>query len=363
MKTYGIIFFPIALIYGFFVKLRHLLFDIGVLKSQTYKIPIIGVGNLVLGGSGKTPHIEHLVRMLSDEFKVAVLSRGYGRKSKGYIKADQYSKYEDIGDEPIQYYRKFHNKIVVAVDGNRRRGISNLMEDKDLHDVVLLDDSFQHRYVKPGISILLTDSQKLYKNDYLIPVGSLRDTVSSAKRADIIIVTKTHKVLSPITRRNVASVLNLEQHQKLYFSYISYGNFIPLKEVNKGMIPKVINTILLFTGIANPYPLQEYLRDKCSELIAIDFPDHHNYRKSDILAIRDKFESFFTRKKIIITTEKDVMRLINSPYLCELENLPVFYIPIEMRIHKQDRESFKNQIIKYVRENKLNHTLHKSKDF
>lgn len=358
MKTYRIIFFPIALIYGFFVKLRHLLFDIGILKSQTYQIPIIGVGNLVLGGSGKTPHVEHLVRMLSGEFKVAILSRGYGRKSKGYLKADQYSKYVDIGDEPMQYYRKFHTNVVVAVDGNRRRGISNLMEDKDLHDVVIMDDSFQHRYVKPGISILLTDSQKLYKQDYLLPVGSLRDTVSAAKRADIIIVTKTNRVLSPITRRNVKAVLKLEQHQKLYFSYISYGNFTPMLEVNKGLIPKEINTILLFTGIANPYPLQEYLRDKCSELVAIDFPDHHNYHKSDILAIRDKFESLFTRKKIIITTEKDVMRLINSPYLCELENLPVFYLPIEMRIHKQDRESFKNQIIKYVRKNKLNHKLH-----
>ena len=355
MKTYRIIFFPIALIYGFFVKLRHLLFNIGLLKSETYKIPIIGVGNLVLGGSGKTPHVEHLVRMLSDEFKIAILSRGYGRKSRGYVKADQYSKYEDIGDEPMQYYRKFQSNVVVAVDGNRRRGISNLLEDRNLHDVILMDDSFQHRYVKPGISILLTDVQKLYKQDYLLPVGKLRDTASEAKRADIIIVTKTNNVLSPITRRNIEAILKPEPHQKLYFSCIKYGNFTPLIEVNKGMIPKTINTILLFTGIANPYPLQEYVRDKCSELVAMDFPDHHNYRKADILAIRDKFNNLFTRKKIIITTEKDAMRLINSPYLSGLNNLPVFYLPIEMRIHDQDRESFRNQIIEYVRENKLNH--------
>ena len=353
MKTYRIIFLPIALVYGFFVRLRHLFFDIGVLKSESYKIPLIGVGNLVLGGSGKTPHVEHLVKMLLGEFKIAILSRGYGRKSKGYLKANQYSKYEDIGDEPMQYYRKFQSNVIVAVDGNRRRGISNLMDDKDEHDVVIMDDSFQHRYVKPGVSILLTDSQKLYKQDYLLPVGSLRDTVSAAKRADIIIVTKTHKVLSPIVRRNIEAILKPDSHQKLYYSYIQYGNFIPLLEVNKGIIPKQINTILLFTGIANPYPLQEHLRDKCSELLAMDFPDHHNYRKADLNAIRSKFEGLFTRKKIIVTTEKDIMRLINSPYLSELDNLPVFYLPIEMRIHKQDREDFKNQIVNYVRENKL----------
>jgi len=317
-------------------------------------MPIIGVGNLVLGGSGKTPHIEHLVRMLHKDFKIAILSRGYGRKTKGYIKADQYSKYEDIGDEPMQYYRKFHSNVIVAVDSNRRRGISNLMDDKDVHDVILMDDSFQHRYVKPGLSILLTDAHKLYKQDYLLPVGKLRDLSSESKRADIIIVTKTHRVLSPITKRNIESVLKPEAHQKVYYSYISYGNFTPLLEVNKGMIPKEINTILLFTGIANPYPLQEHLRDKCSELIAVDYPDHHSYTKADMVSIKDKFEALFTRKKIIITTEKDAMRLINSPYLSELNNLPVFYLPIEMKIHKQDREDFKNQIVNYVTENKLN---------
>jgi tetraacyldisaccharide 4'-kinase len=354
MKTYRIVFLPIALIYVLIVKIRHLFFDIGIFKSETYKIPTIGVGNLILGGSGKTPHVEHLVRMLSDEFKVAILSRGYGRKSKGYLKANQYSKYEDIGDEPMQYYRKFQSNVIVAVDGNRRNGIKNLMEDKAHNDVILLDDSFQHRYVKPGISILLTDNHKLYKQDYIFPVGKLRDTVSAAKRADIIIVTKTDKVLSPITRRNVEAVLKPEPHQSLYFSYISYGNFVPLSEIFKGIIPSDINTILLFTGIANPYPLQEHLRYKCTELVAMDFPDHHDYKKGDFVAIRNKFEALFTRKKIIVTTEKDAMRLINSPYLCELNNLPVFFLPIEMKLHKQDRENFRNQIIDYVRENKLN---------
>lgn len=353
MKTYRIIFLPIAIIYGFFVRLRHLFFNIGILKSHTYKIPIIGVGNLVMGGSGKTPQVENMTRFLFDEFRVAILSRGYGRKSKGYLKANQYSSYEDIGDEPMQYYRKFHNSVVIAVDGNRRRGISNLIADKDLHDVVIMDDSFQHRYVKPGISILLTDIHNLYKQDHLFPVGNLRDTVSSAKRADIVIVTKTDKVLSPITRRSAEGLLNLEKHQKLYFSYIKYGNLTPLFETNSIKFPRRINTILLFTGIANPSPLQEYLRQKCSDFIAMDFPDHHQFSKSDFISIRTKFEDFFTKNKIIVTTEKDTMRIINSPHISELSNLPIFYIPIEAKIQKGDREEFRNQIINYVRKNKL----------
>jgi len=354
MWTYRIIFLPIALVYGIVIRFRHFLFNVGILKSQTYNYPIIGVGNLVMGGSGKTPHIEDLVRLLSDEFKVTILSRGYGRKSKGYLKANQYSKYEDIGDEPMQYFRKFKKNLVVAVDGNRRRGIKFLMEDKDKHDLILMDDSYQHRFVKPGLSILLTDIQKLYKHDYLFPVGSLRDIRSAAKRADIVIVTKTHKVLSPITRRNVKSSLNLKPHQKLYFSYIKYGNFKPLFDNDKVQIPRRLNTILLFTGIANPYPLQEYLRLKCSEFIAMDFPDHHQYTKADILSIIAKYDSFFTKNKIIVTTEKDAMRLTNSPYISKLKNMPVFYIPIEVMIHKEDRESYKNQIVEYVRANKLN---------
>ncbi|PLX13970.1 MAG: tetraacyldisaccharide 4'-kinase [Marinilabiliales bacterium] len=353
MQTYRFLFFPFALIYGLVVRFRHLLFDMGILQSKSFKIPTIGVGNLAMGGTGKTPHVEMLIRLLMEDNKVAVLSRGYGRKTRGYIKADQYSKYRDIGDEPMQYYRKFKKNVTIAVESNRRKGIKNLMEDKAGSDVIILDDSFQHRYVKTGITILLTDFHKLYKSDYLFPVGKLRDIASAAKRADIIIVTKTNKVLSPITRRNIEEKLNPEPNQKLFFSYIKYGNFIPLEGVNKGSFPREINTILLFSGIANPYPLQEHLRFRCSELVIMDFPDHHNYSQSDLIKIREKFDTFFTRKKIIVTTEKDAMRLINSPYISELKNLPVFFLPMSVALHKEDRQSFNDQIVNYVRENKL----------
>jgi len=243
----------------------------------------------------------------------------------------------------------------VAVDTNRVNGINNLVQnDKDL-DVVLLDDAFQHRYVKPGLSILLTDYRNLYVDDYLFPVGTLRDTVASAKRADIIIVTKTDKVLSPIVRKNVRNKLNISGHQNLYFSYLVHEKCKPFPGFDlPDMNDKKYSAIIMFAGIANTYPMKEHLRDKCSELIALEFPDHHKYRKQDVELIKKTFDNQFTRKKVIVTTEKDVMRLINSPYLRLLKDLPVYYLPVQVKFHGLDETNFKNQIKKYVRENKRN---------
>jgi tetraacyldisaccharide 4'-kinase len=219
---------------------------------------------------------------------------------------------------------------------------------------VLLDDAFQHRYVKPGLSILLTDFHKLYREDYLLPVGTLRDTIHAASRADIIIVTKSHKVLSPITRTRITDILKPEPHQSLYFSYLEYGEFEPLFDEYKQTIPKKIRTIILFSGIANSYPLQEHLQQLGDELHAIDFPDHHVYRRKDIEKVIKKYEDAFTKKKIIVTTEKDAMRLMNSPYISTLQNLPVYYKPVRVKLHKPDDERFDNQILTYVKENKRN---------
>ncbi len=321
-------------------------------------MPVIGVGNLSLGGTGKTPMVEYLIRLLSENSKIAVLSRGYGRNTKGYLVANQFSEYKDIGDEPLQYHRKFKNNITVAVCENRSNGIINLMQDDFNLDVVLLDDSFQHRYVKPGLSILLTDFHNLYMEDYLIPAGTLRDVVSQAKRADIIIVTKTYKVLSPITRRRIESILEPKDNQKLYFSYIKYGKLITFPGFTKVKVPKKINTIVLFCGIANSSPLQEYLRDMCVELLVIDFPDHHTYGKKDLQLVAKTCNDEFTQNKILITTEKDAMRLIKSEYIRELNELPLFYIPIEVKLHGSDRQDFSKQIESYVKENKRSGSLH-----
>ncbi len=328
------------------------MFETGILPVKSYDIPIIGVGNLSLGGSGKTPHTEYLVRMfLNEKLNLAILSRGYGRKTKGYYKANPESDSTQIGDEPKQYSAKFGEYITLAVDEKRCEGIENLMEEDENIDVILLDDAMQHRYVEPGFSILLTDYRRLYVDDYLFPAGGLRDVKSAAKRADVIIVSKTEKILSPIVRKHIHKKLNIAGHQKLYFSYLHYDKLVSLHDFKKKNFEKRYSAIILFSGVANPYPLKDYLRYRCRELISLDFPDHHFYTRKDIEFIAKTFEDQFTKNKAIITTEKDAMRLINSPYLRILKDLPVFFLPIEVKFHGHDGEEFNDQILKYVREN------------
>ena len=354
MSILRILLIPLGFIYGLGVKLRHWLFDTGILKSKSFPVPTIGVGNLSLGGTGKTPVVEYLIRLLYKDHRVATLSRGYGRKSSGFVIGNQFSRYGDIGDEPMQYVRKFGNRIIVSVDESRRRGIRHLLENEQNLEVLLLDDVFQHRYVKPGLSILLTDYHKLYVNDYMLPAGTLRDTVSVARLADIIVVTKAPKVLSPIVRKDVEGQLHPLPHQSLYFSYLTYGDFIRVPGTDEVSMPSSINTILLFTGIANSYPLQEHLRYLCNDLVVINFADHHVYTRKDVIRVSDAFENILSSKKIIVTTEKDAMRLQDSPFLHELGHLPVFYLPVMVEFQKEDKEKFDQQILNYVEENKRN---------
>ncbi len=354
MNSFRFLLFPLAWLYGLAIRFRHWMFDLGVLRTHTFQMPIIGVGNLSLGGTGKTPFIEYLIRHFYTDYKLAVLSRGYGRKSKGFLYANQFSSYEDIGDEPMQYLRKFTGKIKVAVDEDRVEGVRSLMADDQQLEMVLLDDSFQHRYIKPGLSILLTDMHKLYMEDYLLPVGSLRDVVSQAKRADIIVVTKTNKVLSPITRRRIKGVLKPEPQQSLYFSFLDYGEPVSFPESTDISVFKKARIIILFTGIANSYPFQEYLRDLCTELIVMDYPDHHKYKRKDLQKVRRVYDETFGGSKIIVTTEKDAMRLIKSDYLSELKDIPLFYVPVQMKMHGLDETNLINQLAKYVKTNRRN---------
>ena len=319
-------------------------------------MPVINVGNLTMGGTGKTPHIEYLINLLMPEYKLAVLSRGYRRKTKDFLIADQYSTADDVGDEPLQYVKKFGTKLTVAVDNNRPNGVTNLMENDPELDVVLLDDAFQHRYIKPGISVLLTDYRNLYTDDHLFPVGTLRDVKSAAKRADIIVVTKTDKVLSPFVRKSVRNKLNIQGHQSLYFSYLQHENPLPFPgfQLPGFSEKKKYSAIIVFAGIANTYPMKEFLRRKCNELIVLEFPDHHKYTKKDMELVKKTFDDQFTNNKILITTEKDSMRLMNSPYLRILNDLPLYYLPVSVKFHGLDETNFNNQIKKYVRENKRN---------
>jgi len=357
-----ILLYPFALLYGLVIGFRHFLFNIGILPSKSYDVPLIGVGNISIGGTGKTPHTEYLVRLLQDNFRTAILSRGYLRNSKGFVLANETSTFEDIGDEPMQYLHKFGHQVRVAVDRDRCRGVEKLLELEAAPEVIILDDALQHRFIKSGLNLLLTDYRQLYSDDFLFPSGGLRDLKAVAKKVDIIIVTKTDKILSPLVKRLIEKKLAPKPHQKLYFSYLKYGTPVSIPSLEKVKIEKQYSTIILFTGIANSYPLKDNLRYRCRELIALDFPDHHNYTKKDILLIRKTWDEQYSRRKLIVTTEKDAMRLINSPYLRLLKDLPIVYLPIEVRFHGQGRKNFNKQIIDYVKEHQRNSNIPSDKN-
>lgn len=353
MGLLRVLCYPFSLVYGFLMFLRNKLFDFHLLRSVEFDVPVISVGNLCMGGTGKTPLVEYLIRLLSHDSKVVTLSRGYGRKTRGFIlagKSDTYGE-RDIGDESLQYHRKFQN-IFVAVDEQRVRGIKNILKQQPETDVILLDDAFQHRYVKPGLSILLTDYYHLFTHDHILPSGSLREFKSGAKRADIIVVTKTHKVFSPILRREIEREIRPRPHQKLFYSYLTYGEAVPFKHTGTNkVLKKRYRVILMITGIANPYPLQEHLIYYCEELTMMDFRDHHRYTKKDVQKIAAEFNSIYAKDKVIFTTEKDAMRLDQPEFSDLLKGLPVFYIPVKVEFHSINDASFDNQVIEYVKKN------------
>jgi len=349
-----VLVFPFALIYGLIVWLRNKFFDWGILRSKKFDILTISVGNLSAGGAGKTPHIEYLIRLLNQDYNLATLSRGYKRKTKGFRIAKQHATALEVGDEPSQFKHKFSN-ITVAVDGRRRRGIKEIKKLDPYVDVILMDDAFQHRYVKPGLNILVTDYHNPYSKDYLLPTGTLREHTSGAKRADIIIVSKTPNVLSPITKRRFYHEINPLPNQDLFFTYLKYGQLRPVFESNsQEKIPQNFNSIIMVTAIANPYPLMDHLREKCYDLETITFPDHHTFSKSDIKKIQAVYDDVFSPKKAIITTEKDATRLRSAFGNKKLKDLPLYYIPVEVAFHKGQKQKFERRILKYVRENQGN---------
>jgi tetraacyldisaccharide 4'-kinase len=350
--------FPFSLIFGLITWIRNLFFDWGLLPSKKFEIPVVSVGNLSSGGTGKTPHIEYLIRLLGREYKVAVLSRGYKRRSKGFMIADENSNTERIGDEPFQLFTKFKN-ILVAVDEKRKRGISNLLKLTPPPDLVLLDDAFQHRHVKPGLSVLLTDYHKIFTHDYMLPTGTLREFRGGAKRADIIVVTKTSKILSPITRQSIHEEIRPKPYQKLLYSYIDYGPLLPIKGID--FVPdgrKRYNTIMIVAGIANTYPLEFHLKNFCDELKLLKFPDHHAYDQQDIVKIMEVYDGIITQNKIIVTTEKDLMRISQPEFLHTLQQYPICYVQIEIVFHKEDKPVFDTSILDYAGTIKRNSSIH-----
>ena len=339
---------PIAFFYHIILSVRHKLYDWHLLKSRHFDRPVISVGNLALGGTGKTPHVEYLIELLSKAYRICVVSRGYGRKTKGFLMVAAGHNAVTVGDEPLQYARK-HSDVLVAVDENRNEAIE-LTEALDYPpEVYLLDDAFQHRSTQAGLNILLTAYDKPYSEDYLIPAGTLRDVHSAAKRADIIIVTKTPEAPDESAQAKVVEKLGILPHQSVFFSSLRYENLRAASPAARLTDPDAADAVLLFCGIACPEPLVKEMKRRYHQVEVVTFPDHHPYSKNDVEELLKRFQKMDGEKKIIITTEKDEARFINSPYLCEFDSVPLFVAPISIKIDKE--EKFKLEILDYVRKN------------
>lgn len=314
MKLIRLILFPIVPIYYLVTWLRNWLYDVGLKSSKSYNFPVIAVGNLSTGGTGKTPMVAYLIELLYKKTQIATLSRGYKRQTKGFVLANAKATAKTIGDEPFQLYSKFKNAILVAVDANRQEGITLLRKHHPQPKVIILDDAYQHRKVKAGFYILLTAYSNLYIKDIVLPTGNLREPKLGAKRADVIVVTKCPKTLSDADKQHILKTLKLQPKQRLFFSHINYSENIKGITTKKPLTS--INNFTLVTGIANASPLVDYLKSKSLQFEHLEYKDHYNFKPSDI--------ELFSKKNLILTTEKDFMRLSANPSL----HKKLFYLPI-----------------------------------
>jgi len=350
---------PLSWIYGGVVRLRNFCFDVGLLKSRAFRVPVIAVGNITVGGTGKTPHVEYLVRLLHRYFHVAVLSRGYKRKTNGYLLAGESTTVSDIGDEPYQMKMKFKD-ISVAVDKKRTRGIDMLTANDESINVILLDDAFQHRYVKPGINILLVDYHRLIIHDKMLPAGRLREPLKGKDRADIVIITKCPKSLKPMEFRVITRSMNLFPYQQLFFTTLKYDTpkavyrdeELPLSGISSN------DHIMMIAGIASPRQMEEDIRGMCNaRLKVLTFADHHNFSRKDIEHINSEFKAMSSPKHII-TTEKDATRIRATEGLSDEVKRHLYVLPVSIAFMQQDQEEkFNDTIIGYVRKNSKNSIL------
>jgi len=345
--------YPFSFLYGIGIWIRNMLFDWNILPSKQFSVPVICVGNLEVGGTGKTPMTEYLIRLLADRYRLAVVSRGYKRKSKGYILADENSTPQNIGDEAFLIHSKFPN-IMVAVDKNRCRGIDRLLAlPEDVRpQVILLDDAFQHRYLQPSLAILMTNCNRLYYNDKLLPVGRLREPSSGVKRANIVMVSKCDESFQPIDCRIIGNEMKLLAYQSLFFSTVAYQGLenifndrfmpLPLNHIRKD------DAILLITGIANPMPLVEKMQTYSDNVRTISFPDHHNFTRKDIKLIETELAQMKQDRIMIICTEKDAVRLRFNTFLPDEWKAFMYKIPISMEILFGKNERLDEQIMHHI---------------
>lgn len=351
-----ILLFPFAVIYGIITSFRNLLYDWNILKSKSFDVHTICVGNLAVGGTGKTPHVEYLIKLLQNEFKIATLSRGYKRKTTGFIHADENSTALDIGDEPLQYKTK-HPTLDVCVDANRVNGVKKILSFHEPPKVIILDDAFQHRALNSELKIVVSEYSNLFLNDCMLPAGTLRESKNGIKRADIIIISKTPDKTTAIEIRNVIKDLKPLAHQQLFFTWLKYGELAGFQNPSETI--DTLNDlfryrVILFTGIGNPTPMVTYVKEYASEVKHISFPDHHQFTIQDIADIRAELDAFEGGNKIVVTTEKDAMRLKGSDLQDIANTLPLYVLPIEVDF-KDKTQEFNETIINYVRTNKFYH--------
>lgn len=343
MNKLRLLLFPFAILYGLITDIRNTMYFANILKRTSFEKPIITVGNLSVGGTGKTPFVEYLLRLLESNYQTATLSRGYKRQSSGFQLANQNTTMQDIGDEPFQYHSKFKN-TKVAVDANRVNGISRLLESYPNLDVIILDDAYQHLAVKAGLNILLTNYFELYSQDFMLPAGNLRETRKGANRADIIIVSKCPENLSELDQQRIRKSLNLKAHQSLFFTYIKYSSQIVSNSDTLNINQINLNEVLLVAGIAKPKNFFDFL--KTDNTVCLSYPDHHNFTESDLNHILTQAQG-----KKIITTEKDFVRLNN-----QLPSNQLYYLPIKTSFIK-DQERMDQIIIDYVGQDSRNHRV------
>jgi tetraacyldisaccharide 4'-kinase len=344
VKNVKTILYPLALLYGTALKLRHWLYDKNVLKSSRFNFPIICIGNLATGGTGKSPMTEYLIELLKGHYKIATLSRGYKRKTTGFAIANQNTTAIDIGDEPMQFHEKYKD-VTVAVGEERLVAIPQLLHDRPDTEVIILDDAFQHRQVNAGLNIILTDYRNLFTRDFLLPAGNLRDIRPAAKRAHIFIVTKCKTDLSKEEKNDIIAELNPEAHQTVYFSETVYGRPYHLFTKEPGNLDAGIPALLV-TGIAKTMYLEDFLKKQVGHFEMLRYADHHIFDLDDLENIRKKFEAIPGTQKVIFTTEKDAVRL--KKFEKELAHFPIFVLPIKQHFLFYEAQKFEDQVLQFI---------------
>lgn len=351
-KLVFILLLPFSLIYGFVVSIRYVLYARGILKSISFDIPIISVGNLSVGGAGKSPHIEYLITFLKPHIKLATLSRGYRRKTSGFLSVTPYMTADQSGDEPLQFKRKYPD-VEVAVSESRVLGVPKLLGSQPDIQTVLLDDAFQHRSIKPGMNILLTEYSKPYFADFVMPSGRLREWPSGASRADIIIVTKCPNSITEEQRDDFIEKLSIDAHQRVYFTRYIYGSPYYMYNGSQRLQLSEDHNVILVSAIAGTDYLNRYLEEQVNFVHPLSFEDHHDFSKHEVAQFKRVYDNMDLQKKYILTTEKDAIRLDKHREFLLKERLPIFVLPLKVQFLFDKEEAFQSQIKQFLLDFKI----------